>query len=86
MIPLRDDIRSSRFPIVTVSLIVINVLVFLYQLYLESMGLQDQFILTWATVPYDVIHNLNTHTILTLFASMFMHGGWLHIAGNMLYL
>lgn len=77
MIPLRDVIPSRTTPVVTVGLIALNVVAFLYQL-----GLGDQielFIRTWGVVPA-------RFSILTLFTSMFLHGGFLHIAGNMLYL
>jgi membrane associated rhomboid family serine protease len=86
MIPLRDDRPTSRFPVVNVTFIAINVLVFLYQVYLQSIGRLDQFIFDWAAIPYDILNNPSPHTVLTLFTSMFMHGDWLHIGGNMLYL
>lgn len=86
MIPLRDDNRTRGFPVVTVTFIVINVLVFLYQLLLQSTGDLDAFIMDWATVPARILNDPTPQAMLTLFTSMFMHGGWLHIAGNMLYL
>ena len=88
MIPLRDDNPSKHFPFVTVTIIAVNVLVFLFQLLVDASGpgQLDNFIMTWAVVPYDITHNPSFHALLTLFTSMFMHGGWLHIGGNMLYL
>jgi membrane associated rhomboid family serine protease len=81
MFPLGDDksLRRST-PIVTYILIIINVLVFLLEL---QNG--DEFVQRWAFVPArfsaDPVGELPT-----LFTAMFMHGGWLHLGGNMLYL
>jgi membrane associated rhomboid family serine protease len=77
MIPLRDIIPSRTTPVVTVSLIAVNVLVFLFELSLGD-GI-DGFIRDWGVVPA-------TFSIVTLFTSMFLHGGILHVGGNMLYL
>jgi len=90
MIPLRDDIPSYRPPIVTVALIGINCLVYFYLL---SLGDAYQAALVkWGTIPYEVTSmqeltpELGFPILLTLFTSMFLHGGFLHLAGNMLYL
>ena len=77
MIPLRDIIPSRTTPFVTILLIAINVLVFLFQLSLGK-GVED-FVRTWGVVPA-------SFSIASLFTSMFLHGGILHVAGNMLYL
>ena len=117
MIPLRDDQPTSTFPIVTVLLIALNVLVYVGQ---QVLPLEQ----VWALVPYAVTHNLDLngtfahigrdgvphlvhpppgvtiqlgprdipfgpspHPVwLTVFTSMFLHSGLLHIGGNMLYL
>src|ERR1700685_3238489 len=77
MIPLRDIVPSRTTPFVTVALIVANVLVFLFEL---SPGPAiDDFTLRWGLVPA-------TFSWVTVFTSMFLHGGLLHVAGNMLYL
>src|ERR1044071_3715385 len=77
MIPLRDIIPSRTTPVVTNSLIAINVLVFLFEL---SLGRNvDQFTLYWGLVPA-------AFSWVTVVTSMFLHGGFLHVAGNMLYL
>ena len=77
MIPLRDIIPSRTTPVVTVTLIALNVLVFLYEL---SLGrFVDAFTLYWGLVPA-------AFSWVTVFTSMFLHGGILHVAGNMLYL
>jgi membrane associated rhomboid family serine protease len=81
MFPIGDDNTSRRTqPVVTYALIALNVLVFLVEL---SGG--DAFIQTWAFVPTRFLANPGGD-FLTIFTSMFMHGGWLHIGGNMLYL
>jgi len=90
MIPIRDNIPSRTYPVVTVSLIVANGLAFLYEVSLgESL---QQFFLTYGLVPAKYF-NLSDKAAWNLisrfgpiFTSMFLHGGWLHIIGNMLYL
>jgi membrane associated rhomboid family serine protease len=77
MIPLRDIIPSRTTPVVTISLIALNILVFVYEL---SLGRAvDAFTLYWGLVPV-------AFSWVTVFTSMFLHGGLLHVAGNMLYL
>ena len=77
MIPLRDVIPSRTTPYVTVSLVVINVLVFLYQF---SLGDDvNEFVFTYGLVPA-------YFSWVSVVTSMFLHGGFLHVAGNMLYL
>jgi membrane associated rhomboid family serine protease len=78
MIPIGDaDRRPLRFPIVTTLIIGVNVFVFL----LELVG-GDAFINQWSLVPAEIVAGRNWITILT---SMFMHAGWMHILGNMLF-
>lgn len=77
MIPLRDLIPSRTRPIVTIGLIIVNTLVFVYQL---SLGpLVNTLVMVFGLVPADF-------SWTTVFTSMFLHGGFLHLAGNMLYL
>lgn len=79
MIPLSDaSRRPTRFPIVTTAIIVANALVFL----LELNG-GDAFIKQWSVIPADIVAGRHWVTILT---AMFMHGSWLHILGNMVFL
>ena len=81
MMPIGDDNTGRRItPIVTYALIVVNVLVFLLEL---SGG--DAFIQRWAFVPTRFLAN-PIGDFPTLFTSMFMHAGWVHLLGNMLYL
>ena len=81
MLPLGDDNSTRRtFPFVTYGLIALNVLVFLVEL-----GGGDQFIASWAFVPARFAAD-PTGDFVTILSSMFMHAGWIHLGGNMLYL
>jgi len=81
MLPIGDDNSSRRtVPIVTYALILLNVLFFFVEL---TSG--DAFIQKWAFVPSRFLGNPGAG-FLTLFTSMFMHAGWVHLGGNMLYL
>ena len=89
MIPLRDTIPSRTFPFITYSLIVTNIAVFIHMLEMPQPHLES-FLDIWGTIPGWLTHTVNiTHTgvanagFLTLFTAMFLHGGWLHIIGNM---
>jgi membrane associated rhomboid family serine protease len=78
MFPVSDVIPSRTAPIVTVSLIVINSVVFLYQWMLPQHALQI-FTAQYALIPAYA-------SLSSVLTSMFLHGGWMHIIGNMLYL
>ena len=81
MLPIGDDNSGERtFPIFTYGLNALNVLFFMVEL---SGG--DAFVRQWAFVPRRFLAN-PAADLPTLFTSMFMHGGWLHLGGNMLYL
>jgi len=81
MFPIGDDNSGRRtVPLVTYALVALNVLFFFVEL---SGG--DAFIGKWAFVPSRFLAN-PFGNFLTLFTSMFMHAGWLHLGGNMLYL
>lgn len=85
MIPIRDDIPSRRFPFVTYAIIAANVLVFWYEL---RLGRElDAFVKAFGLVParFYASHDPGLR-LLPVFTSMFLHGGLLHLAGNMLYL
>lgn len=92
MIPFRDSVRARRYPVVTIAIIVANVAVFLYQLTMAAPGAAQAFVYTFGMIParltesemfaqYD-LPNFG----LTMVTSMFLHGGLLHIFGNMLYM
>jgi membrane associated rhomboid family serine protease len=89
MIPLKDRNPRSRFPIITILLIAVNILVFFYQL---SLGIKlEGFYYSFSVIPnhiYQALHSevLRPFVFITLITSLFMHGGWLHLVGNMLYL
>ncbi|MCX8043455.1 MAG: rhomboid family intramembrane serine protease [Desulfobacterota bacterium] len=86
MIPLKDTIPSRTFPFVNYLLIAINIICFFYQL---SLGPYVQhFISLWGVVPLRVTTlQGDFYQIFSPFiTSMFLHGGWLHVLGNMLYL
>jgi len=90
MLPLKDDNPTFRKPVVTVALIAINVLVQLYQL---SMGAEAQaFVIRFGLIPFELTQGVElTPTAafpspLSVVTSMFLHGGIMHLAGNMLYL
>ncbi len=86
MLPLRDMNPTRRLPIITYGLIAINVIVFLLQLDMPESQLQQVF-LNQAVVPASAsAHPFALETILDVIRSMFFHGGWEHILGNMLYL
>jgi membrane associated rhomboid family serine protease len=78
MIPLRSTERVYAPAVITGILIAINTIVFLYEETLSSAGL-EHLVMDWGIVP-DRLH------LASLFTSMFLHGGWLHLIGNMLYL
>lgn len=81
MLPIGDDDSTRRtVPIVTYVLIALNVIVFFLEL-----GGGDAFIQRWAFVPTRFLAN-PAGEFLTIFTSMFMHAGWVHLGGNMLYL
>lgn len=85
MFPIRDHNPSERTPFITWALIVTNVVVFL--LYFPSLGGDERQLLAfyneWGLVPQSTVRNGAAHTVLT---SMFLHGGWMHLIGNMVFL
>lgn len=83
MFPVGDqDVRGANLPIVTWVLVGINVVVFLYELTLSASEVQT-FFQTYGAVPAQILTGQNLFSLLT---SIFIHGGWLHIGGNMLFL
>jgi membrane associated rhomboid family serine protease len=86
MIPLRDANPTNRTPVVTIALIVINVLVYLYEWLISAEPAQMMaFFDQWAIIPQQLTNNF-TPEVITIFTAMFLHGSWLHLGGNMLYL
>ena len=91
LLPLKDDNPTSSFPLVTIGIILANGLIFFHQITLDFVESQ-RFLFQWGAIPYQVTHGevLNVRPLiplpLTIFSSMFLHGGFLHLFGNMLYL
>ena len=83
MLPLGDDNSDRRtIPFVTYTLIAINVLVFVLLELPQGQNL-DAFLTRWGTIPTQIVAG---NGLLTLITSMFLHGGWLHLGSNMLFL
>ena len=91
MVPLRDDNPVSTTPVVTYGLIGLNIAVFLYQLGLPRVGL-DRWFEAWALVPAQLSESFQgaleapAYEWITLVSSQFLHGGFFHVGGNLLYL
>jgi membrane associated rhomboid family serine protease len=86
MLPLKDLNPTRRIPVITYALIVVNVLVFLWEQSIPLDELEGLF-MRLSVVPTFVIQDpLSLDTILDFIRSMFFHGGWAHLIGNMLYL
>lgn len=91
MIPLKNLRQYATFPIITVTIIIANFLVFFYQISLPDRALQS-FVMTYALVPARIhlalsgSHVTMTQAFAPFFTSMFLHAGWLHIIGNMWFL
>ncbi len=84
MFPFRDHNPSGRTPFVTYALIAVNIAVFLsYTLTAQSENALGQVYYTWGIIPAAFMQGQGMETIFT---SMFIHGGWMHIAGNLLFL
>jgi len=82
MLPLRDHNPSGKFPFITYLIIAINSLVFIYTLLLPER-LMENFIYSYALIPASITNGQN---FLSIFTSMFLHGSFGHILGNMLFL
>lgn len=96
MVPIRDDNPISITPVVVYALLALNAAIFLFEITLPEPALQA-FFNTWAIVPAELTASFNAGSEIslsggagrewfTLISSQFLHGGWLHVGGNMLYL
>jgi membrane associated rhomboid family serine protease len=91
ILPIKDDNPTRTVPFVTISLVVLNSAIYLYQMFLpeELVGMID---VKYGVVPAEIIHALHQPlgasypVLLTLITSQFLHGSILHVGGNMLYL
>jgi membrane associated rhomboid family serine protease len=93
MLPIGDERGPNQGArMVTIALIVVNVLAFFIELGQGSEGALQSFITSWGVVPreymagQDLPPTIPLPFWITLFTSMFLHGGWMHLGGNMLYL
>ncbi len=97
MLPLKDDVPSDTFPLITIAIVGANVAAFLYQMSLQmspdpgALRAAQEFLAEFGVIPCRLSGSCRTpadfpHPALTIITSMFLHGGLLHIAGNMLYL
>jgi len=95
MIPIKDDNYRRHFPVITVLLILINVAVFIYQWHLGPGA--RAFVYRMGAIPWEITHfeelpgleqayQTGLPPMITIFTAMFLHGGLLHLLGNMLYL
>lgn len=81
--PIGDQqIKGGHKPYVSYSLIAINVIVFLFQV-IMPVNEHEAFIFAYGTIPQEITRGVDMHTLLT---SMFLHAGWMHLIGNMLFL
>ena len=92
MIPLKDDNPTYSTPIITYSIIAICVMVFLLELSSPNYN-NGAIFYSWGVIPASLIHDMQLPSevyrvppVATLFTSMFMHGGFMHLIGNMLYM
>ena len=90
MLPLRDENPTRTFPFITVLIIVINCILFIVELGQgENIAV---FIQSFGCTPYEISTGYDIEPLIlfpvrfTVFTSMFLHGGWMHLVGNMLYL
>jgi membrane associated rhomboid family serine protease len=87
MFPYKDDNPTRTFPVATISIIGLNIVVFLMQM--MSLDNAENIVYAYGAIPHNIISFESDQPIsppLTIFSSMFMHGGIFHILGNMLYL
>ena len=90
MFPLWDEMPTRKMPVVTIIFIIINALVYYYQSFVVADSIQ--FIYAYGLIPYELSQRVDlipygpSPIYLTVITSMFMHGGFVHLFGNMLYL
>lgn len=84
MIPLMDEIKTRRVPVVNYALMLINVAVFVYQF--VNSAQMEAIVSQYALIPANLTTALTVDNLRPVLTSMFMHAGWVHLLGNMLYL
>ncbi len=91
VIPLRDNIPTHTFPIITITLVVVNTLLFVYAAFMPAPA-EKALVARYGLVPREFLLSLHQrqellpYNVLTIFTSMFLHGSLFHLGGNMLYL
>ena len=91
LIPIRDHNPRLRFPVVTLLILVVNVVVFLFELTLSAAD-QKRLVLAGGAIPFEIMNHIDIppRDLLpvpgSIWTLMFLHGGWLHIIGNMWFL
>lgn len=83
MLPIRDHRPTRIFPVVTYTIIAVNVMVFILRVFMEFSGYLDWFFNTFAIIPFLIVQGEQLYTLIT---AMFIHGDIFHILFNMLYL
>lgn len=87
MIPYRDDNPTRTFPFVTIGIVVLNTVVYLVGLFAPLQ--EEEIVFSFGAIPHNLLTFDTTqpvHPLITVFSSMFLHGGLFHLGGNMLYL
>lgn len=85
MIPIRDNVANRTFPFVNILLILANIGIFIFELNQPSPQALERFFGEWALIPAVLFRDPWGHGI-RVFTSMFLHAGWSHLIGNMMYL
>jgi membrane associated rhomboid family serine protease len=92
MIPLKDDVKTRTFPIITTSVVFVNMLLFGWQRLFLSRADNEALFRQYGLIPREILLSITSnwevipHNMLTVLTSMFLHGGLFHLAGNMIYL
>jgi len=82
--PIGDDqVKGGYFPFFSYAFIALNIAAFVYEIRMMEVESLDNFLLQWGAIPKEIMQG---EDLITLFSSMFLHGGWMHIIGNMLFL
>jgi membrane associated rhomboid family serine protease len=87
LIPYRDDNPTRTFPFVTIGIVVLNTVVYLVGLFAPLQ--EEEIVFSFGAIPHNLLTFDTTqpvHPLITVFSSMFLHGGLFHLGGNMLYL
>jgi membrane associated rhomboid family serine protease len=82
--PIGDDqVKGGAKPFWSYTFILLNITIYLYEVFLQGNGQLNEFLYNYGTIPAEIVRGEDYYT---LFTNMFLHGGWMHLIGNMLYL